>query len=380
MENQLSDNTVPTTPADINNTLPTNISSTDNTRPINTDKRQKQKSPEDKLKGFGRWVWILAGIGFIILATLLGAFAGYRTAIRYRLQQQNDQIALEATTQYQLGIQDLQDGHLEAARKRFEYIVQIDPKFPGAAEKLTEVMVAMAQQSTPTAVKTPTVVATPTKDMRPSDEIFQHAYQLLRNQDWQGAIDVLDSLRTIDINYRALEVDGLYYIALRYRGVQKIINGSNLEGGIYDLALAERFGPLDREADSFRNSARAYMAGTSFWGIDWFKVVEYLGQIYSSLPNLMDGSGLTVAERYRTALIHLGDQYAVGGDYCGARDYYQQALAISQDMGLAPTATAAQYICSPPTSTPMPTVAITPSPTMEIGSETPTVEETTPSP
>ena len=126
--------------------------------------------------------------------------------------------------------------------------------------------------------------------------------------------------------------------------------------GIYDLALVERFGPLDTEADGYRNWARLYITGTAFWEIDWSQVVYYFGQVASSLPNLYDGN-YTANERYRTALIGYGDQLILSGDYCGARDQYQLAMSISQDGGLAPTATQAQLLCSPPTSTPAPVTA-----------------------
>jgi hypothetical protein len=69
----------------------------------------------------------------------------------------------------------------------------------------------------------------------------------------------------------------MYYIALRYRGVQKIIYEGNLEGGMYDLSLTESFGPLDHEANGFRNWARMYVSGASFWEIDWERVLSFFG-------------------------------------------------------------------------------------------------------
>ena len=73
---------------------------------------------------------------------------------------------------------------------------------------------------------------------------------------------------------------------------------------------------------------------------------------------MYDGN-YTANERYRTALIGYGDQLILNGDYCGGRDQYQLALSISLDGGLAPTATQAQLLCSPPTSTPAPVTATT---------------------
>ncbi|MCC6147615.1 MAG: hypothetical protein IT308_08625 [Anaerolineaceae bacterium] len=303
-----------------------------------------------------RWLWILGGLVLMFVLGGLGAFLGYQVAIQARLARQSDQVALLTTTQYQLGLQDLEAKRLNVARQRFEYVIEIDPNFPGAQEKLTEVMLAIAMVATPTQVMTPTVAVTPTPDLRGAEELFNTAQQYLREKNWAATFDTLEALRTEDPTYRTMEVDGMYYIVLRYRGVDKILLDGNLEGGMYDLALTERFGPLDKEADSYRTWARLYLTGASFWGIDWQRVVEAFMQIYPSLPNLRDGSGYTAAERFRIASIHYGDQLAAAEDYCGARDQYLNALSIAQEPNLAPTATAVQLICSPPTPTPAPTV------------------------
>ncbi len=73
----------------------------------------------------------------------------------------------------------------------------------------------------------------------------------------------------------AARVDGLLYLSLRSRGVQKIYKERNLQGGIYDLAVAEKFGPIDLQVKTARNLARLYLYGVSFWEVDWAKAVEY---------------------------------------------------------------------------------------------------------
>ncbi len=48
----------------------------------------------------------------------------------------------------------------------------------------------------------------------------------------------------------------MYYFALRNYGHDLITKQGNLEGGIYYLTLAERFGPLDNTAIGLREGAR----------------------------------------------------------------------------------------------------------------------------
>jgi tetratricopeptide (TPR) repeat protein len=318
-----------------------------------------------------RWLTVLGGVLLVVLLTGLGGLLGYQAALRIRWNQQQDQVAMIATTQFQLGMAELESGRYEMARRRFEYIIQIDPGFPGAAEKLTEVMMQMAMITTPTSVVETGPAPTPTPDLRGAEAIFNQAIQVYRGQDWNAAIFTLDRLRDEDINYRALEVDGMYYLALRSRGVQKIISEGNLEGGMYDLAQAGRYGPIDSQAEQYRTWARYYMTGVAFWEVDWPKVVEFFHQLYASLPNLRDGSGMTVMERFRLASIAYGNQLAEMGEYCMARDQYNTALSLGGDANLAPTATAVQLICQPPTSTPAPIT-----PTATLPAELPTTEPT----
>jgi hypothetical protein len=282
------------------------------------------------------------------------------------MREQSNQVAILAATQFQLAQLDITTKNYGMARKRLEYVIQLAPKFPGVTQLLTEVLVAENTVVTYTPpAPTATLYVTPTPDFRGEDEIYQHAYNLMRAKDWFNALDTLEILRTKNRSFKALEVDGLYYIGLRQRGVTKILMG-NLEEGIYDLSLTERFGPIDGEADGLRSSARFYLMGATFWDVDWSKVVNYFGQLYPMLPSLRDSSGWTVAERFRKGSIYYGDQLMAANQYCQGRDQYLNALNIANDDLLAPTATKAQLLCEPPTNTPLPvTETPTPSETVE---------------
>jgi hypothetical protein len=171
----------------------------------------------------------------------------------------------------------------------------------------------------------------------------------------------------------------MYYIALRYRGVQKIIYEGNLEGGMYDLSLTESFGPLDHEANGFRNWARMYVSGASFWEVDWERVLSFFGQIYPALPNLRDGSNWTAVERFRLASIGYGDELMLVEEYCLAITHYTNALSISDDPTVGPKLEAANQGCFPPAPTAAP-VQNTPTPDPALITPTPDPNEGTPDP
>jgi hypothetical protein len=221
-------------------------------------------------------------------------------------------------------------------------------------DKLTEIMLAMGVEAIPTSM--PTAAATSTPDNRGAEELFAQAKQYLAESQWAAAVETLDNLRKLSRDFRAIEVDGMYYVGLRYRGVNKILSGS-LEEGIYDFALTERFGPLDNEANALRVNSRNYINGASYWALDWKQVIDIFSQVAAAVPNLRDASGWTASDRYRIANGRYADQLAGLGDYCSAEYYYAMALSMGDDQIMAPTATAVYDICHPPaTETPVPVI------------------------
>jgi len=156
------------------------------------------------------------------------------------------------------------------------------------------------------------------------------------------------------------------------------IRAADLEGGSYDLALAERFGPLDAEATNFRELARLYMYGSSFWEAYPEQAVYYFWQVASAAPGLQDASGWTASERYHAALIQYGDYLARNGDWCAAQEQYNLALSYREDARLVSTLIYAEEQCFTPTPTFTSVPSETPTPTLTetlIPTDTPTPVE-----
>ena len=288
--------------------------------------------PKEKKREKKRFSWLISGIiGLValILIAAISAFAGYGSGISLRQNAESTQVAQVADEQFQLGVQEMAEGQYFRARQRFEYVIQLNPNYPGVTEKLADVLLELNTTATPTLVPTPTL--TPTPDMRGIQELIDQSNQYIANSDWSNAIDALLMLRKTDPEYKPVEVDGLLFLALRNRGKEKIVNEADLEGGIYDLTLASRFGPMDSEAQGLLNWSTMYITGASFWDIDWEQVLFYFEQVAPQMPHLRDGSGWTAAERYRVALFEYGNSLARQGKYCKAVNYYQQSLSYGPD-------------------------------------------------
>lgn len=304
----------------------------------------------------------------ISAAIVAGSLAGSQKALAQQEQMAGDLSAQALAEQFALGVSDLEAGRYQVARQRLDFVMKQDPTYPGLAEHMATLLTILYATATPSPVIiTPTVTLTPTPDLRPLFDRYDHIVSLLKSGEWAQVIEALLNFRKDEPEYQIARVDGMFYLALRQQGVAKIYQQSNLEGGIYDLSLAENFGPLDLEAQVARNMARLYLYGSSFWEAYPEKAVFYFGQVASAMPYLRDGSGWTATERYRGALIQYGDQLANQGDWCAALEQYQAAASIRGDAALVRTIDQAAEACLPPTETPAssltPTPTISPTPT-----------------
>jgi tetratricopeptide (TPR) repeat protein len=329
----------------------------------------EQDSPTVK-KPRSRWfLFSLLGLLGLLLVAALSGFGGYWAGIDLRKGAEVTQVALASQEQFQLAVQDLQekrfgraqqrldylvslrpaaeqasnmakvlfeygiqanlDGRYAQAQALLEYTIQLDPSLPGAADELANALLAINATATPTPAITPTT--RPTADQSGLEGLFSQAEGYFLNSDWTNAIDTLLAVRKEDAIYRAVDVDGMLYLALRNRGIDKISKEADLEGGMYDLSQSERFGPLDAEAQGYLTWSSMYVTGASFWELDWRQAVFYFEQVAPQWPGLRDGSGWTASERYRLALIGLGKTLIAEEQSCQAVETLQLALSYGAD-------------------------------------------------
>jgi len=334
---------------DFEETQPSNINSSassdqnknqldsETTKPSNIHLNQEngtssqENTPQEK--SAKRWILVaLISFSALLMIAVLSAWSGYRSGINLRTEAEATQLAGVASAQYEYALEDIQAGRYDRARQRLEYIIQLDPSYPGGTDKLAEVMLLINATATPTIA--PTATAIPTEDITQSEEIdqlFSKGEQQILNEDWDGAIETLLQVRKLDPNYKMIQIDGMLFIALRNRGMDKILKQGDLEGGVYDMTLAKSFGPLDTEAEGVLTWAKLYITGASFWELDWEQAIYYFSQVAPQLPGLRDSSGMTASERYRLAIIGYGDFLLNAGKPCQAMKQYQQALTLGND-------------------------------------------------
>jgi tetratricopeptide (TPR) repeat protein len=306
----------------------------------------------------------------LLLVIGLAAFAGYRVGGREREQARQGEVQQIIQEQYSLGLLDLEQERFEIARQRFEYIIRLDPDFPGAAERLAEALLGLSQPLIPTPAL---VAATPTPNLAPVAEILEQARQAYDQGDWTGAIEQLLALRAKDAAYEPVQVDGLLYAALRNRGLERISRDKTLEAGMYDLSLAESFAPLDEEAANWRSWAQLYVTANSFFGINWEQAAFYFDVVYNVAPGIQND----VYWKFSQALHMYASQLAAAGDPCEAEIQIARSMEIQENEELEPTATVIAEACLTATAEPTRKPKPTETPTPEAGvtpTETPTPE------
>jgi tetratricopeptide (TPR) repeat protein len=363
-----------------------------------TASRKAPKQPKRRRAGLSTWLrrygpWAAGAVVLVILALGTGALAGYYAGSEQAQISRSTAVATSAQEQFDLGVQDLLAGRYSLARQRFEYVLSIDPAYPGASELLDKALVAL-NVPTPTASpvaapSAPPSTPTPTLDVASLDNLFRQGQTAFGQADWDATLQALIVLRGKDPTYHQQEVNAMMAASLRNRGLNEILSGL-LEPGIYDLSLAALYGPLDAQAQSWMNTAEFYTFADSYFDLDPAQAAKYFAQ-------LCRGGTWDTCYKYAMSAFSYGDLLAATQDPCGASAQYRAALDTWNLKGVGGTATAAAKACKTataqpptPTETPTPTLGtvtvipeatMTPSLTATSGGPTATVSATTtPSP
>lgn len=349
-----------------------------------------ESAPKSEKKKFleKRSSWIFLGFLIALLIILIGGSLGIPQGINDRVELADTQAAPKIQSQIDSAKLDYQEGRYQIVLERLDWILEemnvylSEDQLAEVGDLYSKTLLELSTYGTATPQPTPTPtipVYTPTPDLRGEEELFNLAQSQIADELWDEAIQTLESLRQKNLDYRTIEVDGMLYIALRNRGVDKILVEGSLEPGLYDLTLAERFAPLDSQAEGFRTWTRLYLTGASYWGVDWAQAVFYFEQVYPALPNLRDGTNITAKERYRIAALEYGKQLLSIEDYCQAQEYLNKSLQIGDDPQIQPTMQWIGEQCWQQTNAPTPAPegpTPTPTPSLEGDFTEPTAEST----
>ncbi|NIM92566.1 MAG: hypothetical protein GTO18_02475 [Anaerolineales bacterium] len=332
-----------------------------------TDPTQGPERPK-KPSLIRRFWWIILIPLLLTVLSAVAAYTGYEKGLEDRAIAEASAEEQSISEQLELGVEDLMEERYDVAKQRAEYVLSVDPNNEAAIGLLDLAIQALNQPTlTPTPKITPTqITPSPTPDLSSIESHFAAAKDAVVQENWDAAIQLLIDFRVEYPEYQPEEVDQLLFTSLRNRGLQNILT-KKLEQGIYDLALAERFGPLDSQAISWRSTAAYYLFANSYVGLDW-------SEAYRWFSDLCAAAVWDSCYKYAISGKGYGDNLIEEEDFCAASIAYVQSIVTWHDPDLEPTATEAAILCMTATAPPP-----TPTPTIE-GTVTGTVTPMTPTP
>jgi tetratricopeptide (TPR) repeat protein len=322
------------------------------------DAPSQNKKPKTGLHKVIASIMMIFG-AFMLLGALVGWF-GFTDGEDQYYAYQTLTVDAYLANQFEMAVDEFTAGNYLLARERLSYVLSERPDYQPAIDLMQDINQLLNIEDTPTpVVAQPTTTPTPTQDFRPAEDQYDTVVSLISSENWDQALDAIANLRKLYPDYEAVNVDGMVYMALRNRGVEKILNRGDLEGGIYDFTLAENFGPLDGQAENYRTWARLYLLGNAYWGAYPDEAAYYYGQVAAAAPSLTDASGVSSFYRYWASLLQQAEVLATEEKWCQASDKMVHVLGSWDQAYVYPTATWVYQKCLLGTPSVTPTLAAT---------------------
>jgi tetratricopeptide (TPR) repeat protein len=239
---------------------------------------------------------------------------------------------------YQEGLANRAAGKLQLAKADFEYVLRLNPSYPGASEQLTQIQDLLTVKPTPT---TSAVV------VNVAQQLYQTGLDAYQKKDWQKAIELLSQVRSINATYEQDKIAQMVYDAALTYGLE-LAQADRLEEAIAYLDQAAYIKPLPANAEAEAQYARMYITARDYWNVNWEKAIESFGELYKIGPGYRD----TFA-RYVEAYIQYGDERMRAGDPCSAQTQYEAALKLRPEAKLQEQADKSKQDCltAPPSIT-----------------------------
>jgi tetratricopeptide (TPR) repeat protein len=279
--------------------------------PDDYDELDIEDEEEEEPRRFTKRRFVLGCLGIFLCAGLfyggiglLGAYHGLQE--RYQLTR------AEAETHYQRGQDHLTNDSLELAIAEFELALSLNPNFLAAREALRDAQRASLAQPTPTS-ETRSAAA---------ESVLTEAEELITQENWAEAGDILSNVRELDPDYRADDVSELIYTVNFQLGLQ-MLTPDQLESAVqaFELALSER--PDDAKVSTELDKALLYLEGKDAEQSDKQTAVDAFSQLYRK-----DEAYLDVEQRLLMAYEELGDELFEQQEWCQAEAQYVEASLI----------------------------------------------------
>lgn len=257
-------------------------------------------------------------VGWFLLVAFLGWQSGQQAFFDNQVAQLERQIALAAA--------DIDEANYQLALTRLEWVLSRDPNSTQAKSLRDQALAGMGStpQSTPVTAVTVTPAstrlptATPGSIGSPNEELLR-IRRLVATKFWEEALPALVAFQQQFPSFEREETDQLLYDVYLNYGLD-LINGEQVELGIFYLSQAQRLGNLPQSAQDYQTWAKLYTQGISYYGVNWEVSAYYFRDLCLAAPFFQSS-----CDQLFTVLVSSGDQYAFAQDWCPAQALYEEA-------------------------------------------------------
>ncbi len=301
-----------------------------------------------------RWLGVFLILFAVLAAWLLGvAYFGTQSGQKERVEMQQMEMEGQIARQVELAQEDVDNGRSQLAARRLKWVLEQSPHHSLAVVLMEEITAVNPVPPTPLPVATPSVVqATATPSMVTDvDAELNRIEALIAEQKWEQAISALSTFQRQFPSIERPRTDLMQYESLIAYGLD-LLNGDQIERGLYYLEQAELLGDLPQEALDYQLWGETYLQGIAFYDVKWDVAAYHFRNLCLAAPFYQSACSLL-----HESLIGYGDTYAYNQDWCPAKPLYQEALTYDSTPELVEKLTKAREGCLQ--ATPVPEGVIT---------------------
>jgi len=310
-------------------------------------------------KNRGRRILGILGIVLIVLAILVATYSlvvysAWQQAEEDRIEEERRAFSTELENQLSLAREDINASNLELALRRLDWILDLNPGHEGAVELRAVVQSSLLQRVTPEVTATGSPIPTPSTSLEDASDpvlFFSELKKLYQNEQWLSAATDLASFQIQFPNFNRRETDQMLFDASINLGLE-LLQGDQIELGLYYFSQAEKLGNLPEAADAFRTWAELYLLGIGYFGVDWGQAIYYFRGLCTAAPYYQDS-----CIRLYESLVAYGDIFGATMEWCPAEELYFEAILYDANDVLNQKLDDARTNCLE--ATPTPTVAVT---------------------
>ncbi len=323
----------------------------------------------DGVQGPGCFIWGIVGSVILVLGLAivgLSGAAGWTSGVSTAEENATATVSRRIAQQFEQIPTDIAAGNREVLQFRLDYLFGVTPGVQGLTEiqqTATQLAVNLVPTITPTATITPTPTELPPEVTESAqaeapedtfvadstdnggydlDGLLLEAQRQIDLAQYEDAIDTLDVIMAIDLEYRTEIVRNLMGRALRNYATNLYQSIDTVAEAILITDRAEEFGPVG-------DLSYERLIGSLF--LDAQRTIDlgnYVAAI-NSLQQILNYQGtykdVNISEEIFSQYVAYGDSLVATGQACSAVAQYNSALNIFNNNSVTGARDAAQETC-----------------------------------